>query len=64
MLHKSEEDYIKFIYEASTSNKTHLSLKDIASYFSYREQSVNEMIKKLQKKRVCEIPSLSRCNIT
>ena len=50
MLHKSEEDYIKFIYEASTSNKTHLSLKDIASYFSYREQSVNEMIKKLQKK--------------
>ena len=50
MLHKSEEDYIKFIYEASTSSKTHLSLKDIASYFSYREQSVNEMIKKLQKK--------------
>ena len=64
MLHKSEEDYIKFIYEASTSYKTHLSLKDIASYFSYREQSVNEMIKKLQKKMVCEIPSLSRCNIT
>ena len=50
MLHKSEEDYIKYIYEASHEIKTHLSLKDIASYFSYREQSVNEMIKKLQKK--------------
>lgn len=50
MLHKSEEDYIKYIYEASTDLKTHLSLKDIASYFSYREQSVNEMIKKLHKK--------------
>ena len=50
MLHKSEEDYIKYIYEAATDTKTHLSLKDIASYFSYSEQSVNEMIKKLQKK--------------
>lgn len=50
MLHKSEEDYIKYIYEASTDIKTHLSLKDIASYFSYREQSVNEMVKKLHKK--------------
>jgi len=50
MLHKSEEDYIKYIYEASTDIKTHLSLKDIASYFSYSEQSVNEMVKKLHKK--------------
>lgn len=50
MLHKSEEDYIKYIYEASNDIKTHLSLKDIASYFSYSEQSVNEMVKKLHKK--------------
>jgi DtxR family Mn-dependent transcriptional regulator len=50
MLHKSEEDYIKYIYDASTDIKTHLSLKDIASYFSYSEQSVNEMVKKLHKK--------------
>lgn len=50
MLHKSEEDYIKFIFEASSNHKTYLSLKEIASYFSYTEQSVNEMIKKLDKK--------------
>ncbi len=50
MLHKAEEDYIKFIFEASSHHKTYLSLKEIASYFSYTEQSVNEMIKKLDKK--------------
>ena len=50
MLHKAEEDYIKFIFEASSKHKTYLSLKEIASYFSYTEQSVNEMIKKLDKK--------------
>ena len=50
MLHKAEEDYIKFIFEASSHLKTYLSLKEIASYFSYTEQSVNEMIKKLDKK--------------
>ncbi len=50
MLHKAEEDYIKFIFEASSNHQTYLSLKEIASYFSYTEQSVNEMIKKLDKK--------------
>lgn len=50
MLYKAEEDYIKFIFEASSQHKTYLSLKEIASYFSYTEQSVNEMIKKLDKK--------------
>ncbi len=46
MLHKAEEDYIKFIFEATSNHQMYLSLKEIASYFSYTEQSVNEMIKK------------------
>ena len=50
MLHKAEEDYIKFIFEATSNHQMYLSLKEIASYFSYTEQSVNEMIKKLDKK--------------
>lgn len=50
-MYKAEEDYIKFIYEQSTTQKN-VTIKDIATKFNYSEQSVYEMIKKLQTKHL------------
>jgi DtxR family Mn-dependent transcriptional regulator len=50
-MYKAEEDYIKFIYEQSI-RKNIVTIKDIALKFNYTEQSVYEMIKKLQSKNL------------
>jgi len=47
---KAEEDYIKYIYEASIERQKDVKSIDIAHYFSYTEQSVNQMIKQLSQK--------------
>jgi DtxR family transcriptional regulator, Mn-dependent transcriptional regulator len=47
---KAEEDYIKYIYEASIERLKDVKSIDIAHYFSYTEQSVNQMIKQLSQK--------------
>jgi DtxR family Mn-dependent transcriptional regulator len=52
MLNKSEEDYIKYIYENNAFESGAITIKEIAQFFSYTEQSVHEMIKKLEKKQV------------
>ncbi len=58
MLNRAEEDYIKAIYELTIQNEIDLvKSNEISEYFGYSDQSVNEMIKKLnQKKLVNFIP--------
>lgn len=48
-MYKAEEDYIKYIYETSLQ-QDQVTIKDVALKFNYTEQSVYEMIKKLQLK--------------
>lgn len=58
MLNRAEEDYIKAIYELTVQNDIPMiKTNEISDYFGYTDQSVNEMIKKLnQKKLVNFIP--------
>ena len=48
MFKHAEEDYIKFIYEYGMNHDTRVQVKHIAAYFDYTEQSVYEMVKRLQ----------------
>ena len=58
MLNRAAEDYIKAIYELTIQNDAPMiKTNEISDYFGYTDQSVNEMIKKLnQKKLVNFIP--------
>lgn len=50
-MNRSEEDYIKTIYELSINNNDELvKTNEIAEALGFTDQSVNEMIKKLSKK--------------
>ena len=51
---KSEEDYIKFLYQPSPGERDVIKLSTIAKAFSYTEQSVNEMMKRLSEKNFIE----------
>jgi DtxR family transcriptional regulator, Mn-dependent transcriptional regulator len=52
---KSEEDYIKFLYQPSShQDQEGVKISTIAKYFGYTEQSVNEMIKRLNEKNFVE----------
>lgn len=48
MTRHAEEDYIKFIYEYGVNQSEIVQVKHIAAYFNYSDQSVYEMVKKLQ----------------
>lgn len=51
LLHRAEEDYIKTIYELSLDlNSIIVKTNEIAKRLGFTDQSVNEMIKKLEKK--------------
>ena len=53
MLNRAEEDYIKAIYELTIQNEKDLvKSNEISEYFGYSDQSINEMIKKLNTKRL------------
>lgn len=53
MLNKAEEDYLKTIYELTVQNELVLAkTNDISTHFGYSDQSVNEMIKKLESKKL------------
>jgi len=55
MLNRAEEDYIKIIYELTIQDETpKVKPNEISEYFGYTDQSVNEMIKKLSKKKYLE----------
>jgi len=52
-MNRAEEDYIKSIYELTfEKNKTLIKANDLADRFGYSDQSVNEMIKKLESKHL------------
>jgi len=52
-MNRAEEDYIKSIYELTfEKNKTLIKANDLAERFGYSDQSVNEMIKKLESKQL------------
>lgn len=49
IMNKTKEDYLKLIYKLSIeTNDEFIKTKEIANTFSYTDQSVNEMIKKLK----------------
>ncbi|MCF7932651.1 MAG: metal-dependent transcriptional regulator [Acholeplasmataceae bacterium] len=50
-MNRSEEDYVKVIYELSNRNKAEMIKTNVlAEHFGYTDQSVNEMVNRLQKK--------------
>ncbi|MBE0701097.1 MAG: metal-dependent transcriptional regulator [Acholeplasmataceae bacterium] len=52
-MNRAEEDYIKTIYELTIEKKQSLiKTNDLAEQFGYTDQSVNEMIKKLEAKHL------------
>jgi DtxR family Mn-dependent transcriptional regulator len=51
---KSEEDYIKLLYQPSLPNQEGMKASSIAKFFGYTEQSVHEMIKRLRAKKLLE----------
>lgn len=52
-MNRAEEDYIKTIYELTVEKKQPMiKSNDIADRFGFTDQSVNEMIKKLEKKHL------------
>lgn len=53
MLNRAEEDYIKIIYELTIQSEKELTkTNEISEYFGYTDQSVNEMIKRLNQKKL------------
>ncbi|HOI85838.1 MAG TPA: metal-dependent transcriptional regulator [Acholeplasmataceae bacterium] len=52
-MNRAEEDYIKTIYELTVEKKQPMiKSNEIADRFGFTDQSVNEMIKKLEKKHL------------
>lgn len=52
-MNRAEEDYIKTIYELTIEKKQEMiKSNEIADRFGFTDQSVNEMIKKLEKKHL------------
>lgn len=55
MMHRAEEDYIKTIYKQTIeSDKEMVKTTDIALDMGFTDQTVNEMIKRLAKKKMIE----------
>ncbi len=53
MMNRAEEDYIKVIYELTIERKQELiKTTELSDHFGYTDQSVNEMIKRLESKKL------------
>ena len=64
-MNRAEEDYIKTIYELTVEKKQVLiKSNEIAEQFGYTVQSVNEMIKKLEKKHMVSFVPYKGISIT
>ena len=65
MLNRAEEDYIKAIYELTIQNdQPMIKTNEISEYFGYTDQSVNEMIKKLNQKKLVNFVPYKGINLT
>lgn len=64
-MNRAEEDYIKTIYELTVEKKQSLiKANEIADRFGFTDQSVNEMIKKLEKKHLVSFVPYKGISIT
>ncbi|PKM68265.1 MAG: hypothetical protein CVU95_03445 [Firmicutes bacterium HGW-Firmicutes-2] len=65
-MNRGEEDYIKAIYEIESrqQNLDLVSNLQLMQYFSHTAQTVNEMIKKLTKKKLVEYKPYKGSNLT
>jgi DtxR family Mn-dependent transcriptional regulator len=64
-LNRAEEDYIKTIYELTIEMKQPLvKANEIAERFGFTDQSVNEMIKKLEKKHLVSFKPYKGISLT
>ncbi len=64
-MNRAEEDYIKTIYELTVEKKQVLiKSNEIAERFGFTDQSVNEMIKKLEKKHLVSFVPYKGISIT
>jgi DtxR family Mn-dependent transcriptional regulator len=61
---KSEEDYIKLLYQPSLSNQEGMKVSSIAKFFDYSEQSVHEMIKRLRAKKLLDYVPYKSIHLT
>ena len=65
MLNRAEEDYIKAIYELTIQNdQPMIKTNEISEYFGFTDQSVNEMIKKLNQKKFVNFIPYKGINLT
>lgn len=54
-MHRGEEDYIKYIYKLTIeANKDLVKNSDLSELFGFTNQSVNEMVKRLAKKKLVD----------
>jgi DtxR family Mn-dependent transcriptional regulator len=61
---KSEEDYIKLLYQPSMPNQEGMKVSSIAKFFGYSEQSVHEMIKRLRAKKLLDYVPYKSIHLT
>ncbi len=65
LINRAEEDYIKAIYELTIqNNQPMIKTNEISEYFGYTDQSVNEMIKKLNQKKYVNFVPYRGINLT
>ena len=65
VLNRAEEDYIKAIYELTIQNdQSMIKTNEISEYFGFTDQSVNEMIKKLNQKKFVNFIPYKGINLT
>lgn len=65
LINRAEEDYIKAIYELTIqNNQPMIKTNEISEYFGYTDQSVNEMIKKLNQKKYVNFVPYKGINLT
>jgi DtxR family Mn-dependent transcriptional regulator len=65
VLNRAEEDYIKAIYELTIQNdQPMIKTNEISEYFGFTDQSVNEMIKKLNQKKFVNFIPYKGINLT
>lgn len=52
-MHRAEEDYLKIIFKLTTEeNRTLVKTNEITEITGYTDQTVNEMVKRLEKKKM------------
>lgn len=64
MEQKAYEDYLKYIYELQLLKDDFIKVSDIAKHFDYTEQSVYEMVKKLDQQNLVKFTPYKGVQLT